>query len=99
MRVRAASAGMLASTSLVAALATPNCAKDSLGNSYCAEVNGITYGAFPGAGTYGKVTGMDANILPDGACTNESYAYKGALAPFDEEVGLESFCSPTLLTW
>ena len=97
MRMRAASTSVITSTGLVLGMAAPNCVKDSLGNSYCAEVNEITYGAFPGAGTYGKVTGMDANVLPDGVCTNESFAYKGVLAPFDEEVRLIPF-SPLYLT-
>lgn len=63
-------------------------AEEIQGNWYCSAVKAITYGNFPGTGSYNKVTHMNAS---NGECSQERYNYSGSLAPLNEEV-----CYPEL---
>ena len=56
------------------------------GNWYCENVSAISYSNFGTAGQYQKVSSMGSN----GQCGFTGQAYKGGMAPFDEEVSFLS---------
>jgi hypothetical protein len=53
------------------------------GNWYCQAVKRITYKDVGGAGTYDRITSMDATT---GKCGSVKQKYSGPLAPLDEDV-------------
>ena len=57
-------------------------AKEIGGNWYCQQVKAITYSGIGAPGTYNEVISMGDN----GKCASKPHAYKGPLAPIDDEV-------------
>lgn len=92
MRGLAAAAGTISIFSIVGNAAAQACAAGTAeeinGNWYCSPVKAITYSNFPGTGSYGKVTDMNAGT---GECSQERYTYSGSLSPLNEEVWLPHF--------
>ena len=81
----AAAAGIVFVSTAAAQAGAAAGARELHGNWFCSPVRAITYSNFPGTGSYGRVTHMNAS---SGECEQRRHEYSGSLAPLNEEVTL-----------
>ncbi|KAF2459827.1 putative TOS1-like glycosyl hydrolase-domain-containing protein [Lineolata rhizophorae] len=55
------------------------------GNWYCQKVDRVSYQGVGGAGSFNRVTNMDAD---SGSCSSQPEHYSGSLAPLNEDISL-----------